>query len=192
MATDHRERLIRAGVAVVHERGFGTTGVREIASAAGVPHGSFTNHFRSKEAFGALVLERYYEALDQIMRETLENPALDPLARIWSYFDRVASLVAEGNWRCGCMIPDLAAEVPPHSETIRLRLQDVLQDQACRFERAVGLAQHQWDDVHDDLGSFVLAAWHGTLLRMKVERDGVALDRFRRVLEMLIGAPEVD
>ena len=39
--------------------------------AAGVPQGSFTNHFRSKEAFGILVLDRYAERIDAIMRETL-------------------------------------------------------------------------------------------------------------------------
>jgi TetR/AcrR family transcriptional regulator, transcriptional repressor for nem operon len=34
--------------------------VRDICAAAGVPQGSFTNHFRSKEAFAEEVLNRYF------------------------------------------------------------------------------------------------------------------------------------
>jgi TetR/AcrR family transcriptional regulator, transcriptional repressor for nem operon len=37
-----------------------------------------------------------------------------------------------------------------------------------------------------DIGGFLLAAWHGTLLRMKVERNASALDRFQRMLAPLL------
>src|SRR5580693_4615114 len=70
MDKDQREALLDAGVRIVHARGLAATGVRDIAIAARVPRGSFTNHFRSKEAFGLLVLDRYAERIDAIMRET--------------------------------------------------------------------------------------------------------------------------
>jgi TetR/AcrR family transcriptional repressor of nem operon len=44
-----REKILNAGVAVLHGRSYVACGVREITEAAGVPLGSFTNHFRSKE-----------------------------------------------------------------------------------------------------------------------------------------------
>jgi AcrR family transcriptional regulator len=71
MVRDQREALLDAGVRVVHARGLTARGVRDIAMAAGVPQGSFTNHFRSKEAFGILVLDRYAERIEAIMHETL-------------------------------------------------------------------------------------------------------------------------
>ena len=37
--------------------------VRDICAAAGAPQGSFTNHFRSKEAFAQEVLDRYFANL---------------------------------------------------------------------------------------------------------------------------------
>jgi TetR/AcrR family transcriptional regulator, transcriptional repressor for nem operon len=49
----HREKLLTAGLQVVFEQGYCGASVRDIVQAAGVPQGSFTNHFRSKEAFGA-------------------------------------------------------------------------------------------------------------------------------------------
>src|SRR5882672_1420 len=48
----HKQKLLTEGLRVVHERGYGGASVRDIVAAAGVPHGSFTNHFASKEAFG--------------------------------------------------------------------------------------------------------------------------------------------
>jgi hypothetical protein len=41
-------------------------------------------------------------------------------------------------------------------------------------------------DAAADLAAFLLAAWHGTLLRMKVERNSAAVDRFRRMLSSLL------
>ena len=44
------------GLQVVLERGYVGASVRDIVEAAGVPQGSFTNHFASKEAFSLQVL----------------------------------------------------------------------------------------------------------------------------------------
>src|SRR5690242_9670269 len=54
----HRETILTEGLRVVHERGFAGASVRDIIEAAGVPQGSFTNHFASKEAFCLEVLDR--------------------------------------------------------------------------------------------------------------------------------------
>ncbi len=182
MAKDQREALLEAGMAAVHARGFGATGVRDIAVAAGVPQGSFTNHFRSKEAFGILVLDRYEARLDAIMRETLEDEALAPAERLRAYFDRISTAVAEAEWQRGCIIPDLAAEISAHGDALRLRLGAVLEQQSARFEAVVRLLWPGDEDAAADLGGFLLAAWHGTLLRMKVERNPTAIGRFHRTL----------
>src|SRR6202007_1351761 len=83
----HREKLLHVGMQVVHERGFAGASVRDIVQAAGVPQGSFTNHFTSKEAFGLEVLELYFARGSELMRETLCNDALPPLQRLGAYID---------------------------------------------------------------------------------------------------------
>jgi AcrR family transcriptional regulator len=65
----HREKLLTAGLQVVFEQGYFGASVRDIVQAAGVPQGSFTNHFRSKEAFCLEVLERYFS----LVRENIEK-----------------------------------------------------------------------------------------------------------------------
>jgi TetR/AcrR family transcriptional regulator, transcriptional repressor for nem operon len=162
----------------VQARGLAATGVRDIAMAAGVPQGSFTNHFRSKEAFGLLVLDRYAERIEAIMHET-RAPAM-------AYIDRIAESAAEAEWRRGCMVPDLAGEIVFHDDALRARLRAVLAQQSAQFEKVVRLARPHDEAGAADLGAFLLAAWHGTLLRMKVERNATALDRFRRILPTLL------
>lgn len=171
---------------IAHARGFGATGVREIAVAAGVPQGSFTNHFRSKEAFGILVLDRYAERLDDVMRDTLGDDTRAPADRLRAYFDRISEAAAEGQWQRGCIIPDLAGEIAVHGDALRGRLCAVLAQQSRQFETVVRLLRPDDEDAADDLGAFLLAAWHGTLLRMKVERNASALERFRRMLASLL------
>jgi TetR/AcrR family transcriptional repressor of nem operon len=186
MEKNQREALLEAGLRVVHARGLAATRVRDIATAARVPQGSFTNHFRSKEAFGILILERYAERIDAIMRETLGDDALAPAARLRAYFDRIAASAAEAEWRRGCMVPDLAGEIAFHDDALRARLIAVLAQQSAQFEKVVRLIRPGDKEGAADLAGFLLAAWHGTLLRMKVERNASALDRFRRMLATLL------
>ena len=186
MQKDQREALLEAGLRVVHARGLAATGVRDIAVAAGAPQGSFTNHFRSKEAFGILVLDRYAERIDAIMRETLGDESVAPAERLKAYFDRIAASAAEAQWRRGCMVPDLAGEIAFHDDALRARLVAVLAQQSAQFERVARLLRPGDEQEAADLAGFLLAAWHGTLLRMKVERNASALDRFRRMLATLL------
>src|SRR5438067_12038965 len=86
----HREKLLQVGMQVVHERGFAGASVRDIVQAAGVPQGSFTNHFASKEAFGLEVIALYLAQEDQRLRQTLGDAALAPLARLRSYIAAAA------------------------------------------------------------------------------------------------------
>jgi TetR/AcrR family transcriptional repressor of nem operon len=185
MPKNQREALLEAGVRMVHARGLAATGVREIATAARAPQGSFTNHFRSKEAFGRLVLDRYAERIDALMRATLGDETRAPAERLMAYFDRIAESAAKARWRQGCMVADLAGEIAFHDDALRERLIAVLARQSAELEKVVRLIRPS-ERGAADLGPFLLAAWHGTLLRMKVERNGSALDRFRRMLGLLL------
>src|ERR1700684_2036189 len=83
----NRERILTEGLRVVHERGFANASVRDIVQAAGVPQGSFTNHFASKEAFGLEIIDIYSENTRRNIAATLRNDALDPLERLAAYID---------------------------------------------------------------------------------------------------------
>lgn len=183
-APSQRDSLVETGARLFHERGYSATGVRQVAAAANVPLGSFTNHFRSKERFALVVLDHYVSRLDAIMQATLGNTLHPPARRLDAYFDAIERALNERDWGVGCLIPDLATEAPVHSELLLGELAQVLEKQTGAF--ASVLHDFAGDDSVDDVAALVLAAWHGTLLRMKVERSREPVARFRRVLKRLL------
>ena len=181
---DQRAALIESAARLFHRQGYANTGAREIAAAADVPQGSFTNHFRSKEALGVAALDCYFARLGETMQATLADHSRPAGERLLAYFDLVGERVAAADWRRGCLIADLAAEVPAHSEAMRNRLADVMNAQVSAFEAVLAEATAGRDQ--DDLAAFIVAAWHGTLLRTKVERGPEPLHRFRRMVRWLL------
>src|SRR4051812_42865199 len=89
----HREKFLEAGFEVVLERGYCGASVRDIVQAAGAPQGSFTNHFKSKEAFCLELLNRYYGLIEEGNRRTLRNDAAKPLARLEEWLDSVIAFL---------------------------------------------------------------------------------------------------
>src|SRR6201984_2384 len=85
--TSAREQIVQAGLKCLMTKGFNGVGVQDITEAAGVPKGSFYNHFESKEALGAEVVERY--GRDNPRRATLADKSLAPLPRLRAHFARL-------------------------------------------------------------------------------------------------------
>ena len=186
----HRDKILDAGMAVLHERGFSASGVREITEAAGVPLGSFTNHFRSKEAFAVLVLERYMDVLLAIVARTLGDEDRAPLDRIAGYCDAIAAIAEPLEWRFGCLLANLGLELPAHSEAVRNALSQALGALTHPFVEAITDAQARGqarsDIGADDLAMAILAGWHGSLLRAKIEQRGDAPRRFAELVPLLL------
>src|SRR5229473_3711798 len=83
----NKDKILANGLKVVLERGYVGASVRDIVEAAGVPQGSFTNHFASKEAFSLEILDLYFANSRVVIGETLRNDALPPLGRLRAYVD---------------------------------------------------------------------------------------------------------
>ena len=149
------------------------------------PNGSFTNHFRSKEAFAREVLDRYFANLQRSVREALDDKSLTPRQRLKRYLDIIRGVLAGAKWNRGCLIGDFSLETVPHSELLRLRLEAIFQEwrtpfAACIAEaQAIGEIESTFDPV--ELAEFLLASWEGAILRMKVERSPAALERFKTI-----------
>jgi TetR/AcrR family transcriptional repressor of nem operon len=189
----YRDRILSAGVAVVHERGFATTSVRDLVRAASVPQGSFINNFGSKEAFGVAVLDRYFQSLKLTVDRTLRDETRAPIERLLAYFEAISLSCEQTGWRLGCLIGNMSLEAPNHSDAIRKRLVAIFTEWKQPFEDAVRAAQACGDLranlEPDDLAEFLLAGWHGALLRMKVDRSPEPLERFKRIVFATILVP---
>jgi TetR/AcrR family transcriptional regulator, transcriptional repressor for nem operon len=180
-----REDLLNAGFKVMYRSGYAAASVRDICEAAGAPLGSFTNHFRSKEAFAQEVLDRYFAGTQQVVKEALDDKSLTPRQRLKRYLDIISSRVANRKWNLGCLIGDFSLETSPHSKLLRRRLEAIFQEWRDPFASCIAEAQAigEIDSTFDpiDLAEFLLASWEGAILRMKVERSPAALERFKTI-----------
>src|ERR1700745_2293939 len=105
-----REKILAEGFNVVLEQGYCGSTVRDIVRAAGVPQGSFTNHFASKEAFGLEIIELYLENGRRTMSETLLNDSLPPLQRLGAYIEANKNRLNRDAMRNGCLFGNFTAE----------------------------------------------------------------------------------
>src|SRR5213594_1975572 len=117
-----RDDILQAGLRVMFRSGYRGASVRDICAAAGAPQGSFTNHFRSKEAFASEVLDRYFDYLREIMQATLGDRSLSPRSRIRRYFDVITGKLEAEKWALGCLIGNLSLEISTDSEPLRAHL----------------------------------------------------------------------
>ncbi len=166
--------------------GYNGASVRTISAAAGVPLGSFTNHFRSKEAFAAEVLDAYFVDLTGVVNATLRNTTLPPLDRLQQYFQVISERLAADEWERGCLIGDLSAEATTQSDLLRQQLKTIFETWRAPFAECIAEAQSEGSlrnsEDPTELAEFILAAWEGAILRMKTERSAAALKRFQQII----------
>jgi TetR/AcrR family transcriptional repressor of nem operon len=180
-----REELLDAGLKVMFRSGYTAASVRDICEAAQVPLGSFTNHFRSKEAFAQEVLDRYFAGTKNVVKEALEDRSLTPRQRLLRYLDIISGRAADRKWNLGCLIGDFSLETSTQSKLLRRRLEAIFKEWRAPFASCIAEAQamgeidSQFDPI--DLAEFLLASWEGAILRMKVERSPAALERFKTI-----------
>jgi TetR/AcrR family transcriptional regulator, transcriptional repressor for nem operon len=180
-----RARILDAAMHALHEQGFNATGVQDITDAAGVPKGSFYNHFESKEVLGAAALDRYFQERTCERMGVLSDTTLSPLVRLQRYFENLSAMLAARDYVGGCMIGNLSAELADQSRLMRDRLASHFADWTRALESCVREAQAT-GEIRADLpapaiASFLLNSWEGAILRARVERTSAPFDDFMTV-----------
>jgi TetR/AcrR family transcriptional repressor of nem operon len=182
----HKAKILEQGLRVVHERGYSASSVRDIVEAAGVPQGSFTNHFASKEAFGLEILNLYYEPLQQLMAETLLNDALPPLKRLRTWAETGMNALNQNNEWNGCLLGNFGGEANAQIDSIQQRLAEIFSEQqrniAYCLRAAVKASELPARTKCDDLAVFIHASFEGSLLLAKAQRSTVPMDKFKKLL----------
>jgi TetR/AcrR family transcriptional repressor of nem operon len=180
-----REQLIEAGLETLHQHGFNGSGVQDITDAAGVPKGSFYNHFESKEDFALQALDRYWQN-GAARRAHLSDTSLDPVERLRRHFRGMSDLAIRQNFQKGCMIGNFSTELSAQSKEVRDRLAGIYAAWSRSIESCVREAEKagrvQARLPAATIATFLLNAWEGAVLRSKVEQDKSPFDHFERVV----------
>jgi TetR/AcrR family transcriptional repressor of nem operon len=182
----NRDKLLDKGLQVVLERGYVGASVRDIVEAAGVPQGSFTNHFASKEAFSLEVLDLYFANSRIAIGETLRNDALPPLKRLRAFIDGNITTIKNHDAKNGCLVGNFAAEASDHSEVIRQRVSDIFREirEALTYclKAAVKAGELHKNFKTVEIADFIVTGLQGAWLVSKVEGNLALAENFKKIL----------
>lgn len=174
-----REKLASSAVGTLHTFGFRGCSIQDITEAAGVPKGSFFNHFENKEDLAIDALRRYVEAarIDLLFQE-----GVAPLQRLKNHFTFLCDRLAGLGFERGCMLGLFASEMSQEYPRMREELRSVFDSWCVALEQVLREAQAAGDidPRHDpaQLARFLVNAWEGTTVRLKITRDRSPLDDF--------------
>lgn len=182
----NREKILIAGLRVVHDHGFGGISVRDIVAAAGVPLGSFSNNFISKEAFGLEILDLYFADLRQMVKETLEDETIPPLQRLFNYMEENKKNVMVNDGRSGCLLGNFSAEATGRSEAIRHRLVERFNEMQSALETCLKAAVKIGDLPRSlkcrETANFIISSMQGAILLSKTHHDVTPIDNLNKIL----------
>jgi len=198
--TDIPRRLTDAGYALFNEAGYNATGIAQITDRAGVPKGSFYNHFDSKEAFAAAILRHYAEQVDTAWLSAVQTarhaPSASPLATIEHLFTTFARHHASKQCQ-GCLVGNFAGEIVRASALCQQAITQIQADWQQRLAELIAQAQHA-GQARTDLDALTLSSlfwdtWEGALLRAKIAGDIAPLQKTLRLLiDKVLAAPCAD
>jgi TetR/AcrR family transcriptional repressor of nem operon len=174
-----RERIVDAALTRLHEHGFNASSVQDITDLAGAPKGSFYNHFKTKDLLAAEALARYQEGSGMGLLFEGSQP---PLARIRRHFEFLAGQQEQWGFSRGCLMGNFSAEMAFADPTMREKLANSFENWSAAVALVLRQAQ-QRDEIQpakdvDRLARYLVNAWQGALIRMKVMRSREPLDDF--------------
>jgi TetR/AcrR family transcriptional regulator, transcriptional repressor for nem operon len=177
-----RDRIVRAGLDQFHRAGFNGSSVEDITDLAGVPKGSFYNHFKSKEDLALEVIDRYIE---QSPHALLSDVAIPPLKRLKGYFSALGQELVDSGYKKGCLLGNFSSELADHSGPVRRRLETAFDDWVKRIAGVIKEAQKAGEvdskPKPEQLAGVLLGAFEGALLRARVAGDVAPLKEFMAV-----------
>jgi len=112
VASDSRDRMVRAAVELFRERGYAATSFGDVLARSGAPRGSIYHHFPGgKEELAVEALRRYTGASVRALRAAAENGSAVDAVRAFVLASRDA-LVASG-YRQSCPVAGVALDLMP-------------------------------------------------------------------------------
>ena len=174
-----RDKLVAAGLELFHTRGYNACGVQDITNAAGVPKGSFYNHFKSKELLVLAVLD-LYQTVARL--DVLRDKSIPPVQRLRSHFKAYGAMHVKWGFERGCLMGNFGAEMSSQSKVTRTALKRAFDDWCDAVAEVLQEAKERKEiEVRHDpasLARFLVNSWEGAVMRSKVVRSAAPFEDF--------------
>ena len=180
--SETRLALISAGVSALTEKGFSATGIDEVLRKVDVPKGSFYHYFKSKEAFGAELIDHYAHYFSNKLDKIFLNESRTPMQRLHDFVDDAEAGMRRHNFTRGCLVGNLGQEMralPPAYRELLIAVFLEWQTKTAACLKAAAEAGEISPGVDcDKAAEFFWIGWEGAVLRAKLEESAVPLRRF--------------
>lgn len=180
--SDAKAKIVQAAFQLFHEDGYNGTSIQDIVNAAGLPKGTFYNHFKSKELLALEILKQY----SGLIHSTLSaDSQVSPLKRLRDHFECLAGAYRSAKFEKGCMIGNLTAEMAATSVIRKALLTHTRrwsEDIATLLEEAVRWKELPKTTDARQQAKYLLDFFQGATLRSKLERSGEPIDTFLSVV----------
>ncbi|AQY67045.1 TetR/AcrR family transcriptional regulator [Pseudomonas veronii] len=189
-----RQTILDAAQSIVGAKGFSAVGLNEILQAADVPKGSFYHYFHSKDAFGVVLLDHYFDHYVEGMTQLFEQPGLSPRAKLMRYWqgwiDNQTGCTDAGK----CLAVKLGAEVSDLSEPMRLALDRGTSRTIALLAGAIGCGVEDGSltvaQAPQSLARSLYALWLGSSVMSKITRTSAPFDQALLLTRQLLGCPD--
>jgi TetR/AcrR family transcriptional repressor of nem operon len=184
-------KLVKFAGRALREKGPEGLSVAELMGSAGLTHGGFYAHFKSKDALLAEALQDIFEESDRKLGQMTEG--LPPRAALASFIDSYLSPAHRDKASTGCPIVALNSDLPRQSRLFRAAfdagVRQLIGNLADRIE-ASGIADGE------RLATLVLATMAGTVVLSRAVSDeglsDVLLASARENIKAQLGLTDAD
>ncbi|KFC81364.1 TetR/AcrR family transcriptional regulator [Buttiauxella agrestis] len=190
---DTREHLLATGEQLCLQRGFTGMGLSELLSTAEVPKGSFYHYFRSKEAFGVAMLERYYTAYNLRLQQHFSCGVGTYRERLLAWYQETVNWFSQHGSLISCLTVKLSAEVCDLSEDMRASLNQgsaqIVSQLADALEKGHAEKSLKLTDSAFSQAQVIYALWLGASLQAKISRSAIPLECALAHVTQLLAEP---
>ena len=177
-----REKVLDAAAETIRLEGPHKMGVAEVMTRAGLTHGGFYAHFKSKDDLVACAIGHMFDTSAVRRLDSLKDrPPAEALA---AYLDFYLSEVHRDARTTGCAMPALAADLPRLSTAAQEAFAAGVQRM---MGRIAGLLAATGHDDAETLASSMVAEMVGALSLARAEpdrdRSNLILERSLRILK---------
>jgi TetR/AcrR family transcriptional repressor of nem operon len=186
---DLKNELLNVGFDIISEHGFAGVGVMTIINAAGATKGSFYHHFKSKDEFGCILLDNYFEDHLANLNQFLMNTTMSRQERIQAYFQNWCNTKLTEEFQIKCLVVKLSGELSGTSSNMQQSLNQgatkIIDCLSEFFDRGIAEDEFSFNNSHE-ISSTIYSLWLGGTLLCALLKDRSILDNAMKETKRLM------